>query len=132
MGQNAVASLQGQAVEGHIPRAGGVFCIGDLIRVGVQKASKFGVKVVQIIGCGAGGFIPADLAFKGQVCGDGMEHRVGHQRCTGIVEMHKPLASGGIGADGVNIYHGAACSAAVFRAVLTAGGGCSRGIAGMR
>ena len=73
-GQDAVAGLEGEAVERHVPGAGGVLDHRDLVGAAADELGDGGVGVLDLLGCGFGGLVAADLGLAAQVGDDGVGH----------------------------------------------------------
>ena len=84
---DAVAGLERQAVEGHVPGARRILDEGDLLRLCVQKPGELVIEDAQFVAEQPLRLIAADAVLELQGIGDGLEHRQRHQRGSGIVEM---------------------------------------------
>ena len=99
MDDDAVARLQGQAVEGVVPRAGGGFLEGDLFRVAAEHGGGGSVEVVQPVLRRVRRLVAADLLLQREVGEEGILDKVRAERAARIVEVDQRLAGGRVGAE---------------------------------
>ena len=86
-GQDAVARLEIERVEGEIPGAGGILDIGDLAGLGTDQARDRRIEAVQRPARLVGGLVAADLGFELQVPERRVERAAAGQRGTRRIEM---------------------------------------------
>ncbi len=63
-----------------------------------QQRGSGMVDALERVASGLGGFVAAQQRLVVQVADDGVEHRLRHQGCTGIIQVDHPLAARCLGA----------------------------------
>ncbi|MNN19149.1 hypothetical protein D3C81_1323800 [compost metagenome] len=101
--QHHIPGLQWQGVERHIPCAGRVLDHRNFIRLGVDQTADGAIHVFQVGRLPSGSFIAAETRFKLNMTGHRLDHRRGHQRRAGIVEVDQLRDGGGVGAQLFNV-----------------------------
>jgi hypothetical protein len=73
------------------------------VRLGIDQLPDGGVDIFHFGRLLPGGFVAAQSRFKLNMTGHGLDHRRGHQRRAGIVEVDQLRDGGGVGAQLFNI-----------------------------
>ena len=92
-GEDAVAGLQLQRVERHVPRARGVLDDRDLVRPRADQPRDRVVGVLDAVRAVGRRLVAADLRLAPQVLDHRVEHRRGRERRAGVVEVGDRLGA---------------------------------------
>lgn len=85
--QDAVSWLERHGVKGHIPSAGGVLDDSDFIALAAQQRGRRIIDMFHRLTRLSCRLVATDLRLQAQMVDRGVQHRLWHQRCPGIVEM---------------------------------------------
>ena len=92
-GQDPVARLEVERVEGHVPGAGRVLDDRDLVARAAEQAGDAVVGRLDPVVLARGSLVAADPRLQLEVLDHRLQHHVRHQRRAGVVEMDDPLAA---------------------------------------
>ena len=99
--QHSITAPEREAVDGHVPGAGGVLDDRDVIGVGIEQRRQRRVDTIEAGGSLTCGLVAADLGFPPDVSYHGLDRGCGRQRASGIVEMNDVVRAGSVGTDRV-------------------------------
>ena len=97
-GEDAVAGLELERVEGHVPRARGVLDDRDLVALAADQPRDRVVAVLDAVLALGLRLVAADRRLAAQVLDHRLEHRLGRERGAGVVEVGDLLDAGRVGA----------------------------------
>jgi hypothetical protein len=96
--EDAIAGLEPQRVERHVPSARGVLDDRHLVALAADELRDRVVGGVDPLVLGRGGLVAADARLERGVAEDRLDHRRGHQCGAGVVEVGDVGAARGLGA----------------------------------
>ena len=96
-GQHPIAAPEREAVDRHVPGAGGVLDDRDVLGVGVDQRRERRVDAIEPGGGLACRLVAADLGFPPDMSRHGLDRRCRRQRAAGVVEMNDVVRTGRVG-----------------------------------
>src|SRR5215211_5009330 len=96
-GQDAVARLEIEGVEGEVPGPRGVLDEGHFVGLGPDQPGDRGIKALQLVMRLGGSLVAADLGLELQVVQRGVEGALAGERGTGGIEVQDVGAAGRLG-----------------------------------
>ncbi|MNL43258.1 hypothetical protein D3C87_1657640 [compost metagenome] len=102
-GQDAIARLERDRVEGHVPGPGRVLEQGDLVAVRPDESGDVVVDLLNGLVLLARRLVAPDPSLELQVSDRGVQDGLGHQGGPGVVEVDHVFAAGGLGAGAADV-----------------------------
>jgi len=104
-GQDPVAALEREGVEGHVPGARGARREGDLLRTRAEQLGRGAVEALDRRLVLLVRLVAAHARLELEVSNDSVQHQLRRQRGSGVVEMRHVLAPGRLAAGARDVDH---------------------------